>query len=69
MDQISKEHRSWNMRRIRSSDTKPENIVGSLLHSLGYWFRLHRKDLPRNPDIFLSKYKSVIFVHGCLVCF
>ncbi|MBT4660401.1 MAG: hypothetical protein HOC18_00685 [Candidatus Marinimicrobia bacterium] len=55
MDKLTKEHRSWNMRRILSSDTKPEIIVRSLLHSLGYRFRLHRKDLPGNPDKFFTK--------------
>jgi len=65
MDTISKEHRSWNMSRIRSKDTKPEKIVRSLLHRMGYRFRLHVKDLPGKPDIVLPKYKTVIFVHGC----
>ena len=65
MDRISKEHRSWNMSRIRSGNTKPERIVRSLLHGRGYRFRLHRKDLPGKPDIVLPKYKTVIFVHGC----
>lgn len=64
-DRISKEHRSWNMSRIRGKDTKPEIIVRSLLHKIGYRFRLHRKDLPGKPDIVLPKYKTVIFVHGC----
>lgn len=65
MDRISKEHRSWNMSRIKSSDTKPEIIVRSILHKLGYRFRLHRKDLPGKPDIVLPKYKTVILVNGC----
>ena len=65
MDRISKEHRSWNMSRIRNKDTTPEKIVRSLLHRMGYRFRLHRKDLPGNPDIVLPKYRTVIFVHGC----
>ena len=65
MDRISGEHRSWNMSRIKSGNTKPEIIVRSLLHKLGYRFRLHRKDLPGKPDIVLPRYKSVIFVHGC----
>lgn len=64
-DRISPEHRSWNMSRIRNRDTKPELIVRSLLHRMGYRFRLHRKDLPGNPDIVLPKYQTVIFVHGC----
>ena len=65
MDRISKEHRSWNMSRIQSRDTKPEKAVRSILHKLGYRFRLHRKNLPGSPDIVLPKYNSVIFVHGC----
>jgi DNA mismatch endonuclease (patch repair protein) len=40
-------------------------MVRSLLHRLGFRFRLHQKNLPGTPDIVLSKYKSVIFVHGC----
>jgi DNA mismatch endonuclease (patch repair protein) len=65
MDRLTKERRSWNMSRIRSRDTEPERIVRSLLHRLGYRFRLHRRDLPGNPDIVLPKYRTVIFVHGC----
>lgn len=65
MDTLSKEKRSWNMSRIRSRDTKPERIVRSMLHGLGYRFRLHVKSLPGTPDLVLPKYKTVIFVHGC----
>ena len=53
------------MSRIRGRDTKPELLVRSLLHRLGYRFRLHRRDLPGTPDIVLPKYQTVIFVHGC----
>ena len=53
------------MSHIRSKDTKPEMAVRSLLHRMGYRFRLHKRDLPGCPDIVLPKYKSVIFVHGC----
>lgn len=53
------------MRRIRSADTKPEIAVRSLLHRLGYRFRLHRKDLPGKPDIVLPRYRTVVLVHGC----
>jgi DNA mismatch endonuclease (patch repair protein) len=65
VDSLSKEKRSWNMSRIRSKDTKPEKIVRSLLHRMGYRFRLHVKNLPGKPDIVLPKYKTIIFVHGC----
>ncbi len=53
------------MSRIRSRDTKPEVVVRSLLHGMGYRFRLHRRDLPGCPDIVLPKYKIAVFVNGC----
>jgi DNA mismatch endonuclease, patch repair protein len=57
--------RRENMRAIRSKDTHPELAVRSLVHRLGYRFRLHRTDLPGKPDlVFISRHK-VIFVHGC----
>ena len=59
------EQRSRNMSAIKSKNTRPEIVVRKLLHSMGYRFRLHRKDLPGSPDIVLPKYKTVIFVHGC----
>ena len=59
------QQRSRNMSAIKSKNTKPEIAVRKLLHSMGYRFRLHRKDLPGSPDIVLPKYKTVIFVHGC----
>ncbi|QDT93852.1 very short patch repair endonuclease [Gimesia algae] len=65
MDHYSKIKRSKLMSRVRSKDTKPEKIVRKLLHSTGYRFRLHRKDLPGKPDIVLPKYHAAIFVHGC----
>ena len=65
MDRISRERRSWNMSRIRGRDTKPEVTVRSVLHRLGFRFRLHRKDLPGRPDIVLARHRNVILVHGC----
>lgn len=65
MDIMSKEKRSWIMSRIRDRDTKPEKRVRSLLHGMGYRFRLHRKDIPGRPDIVMPKYATVVFVHGC----
>ncbi len=61
----TKEKRSFVMSRIRSKDTNPEKKARSLLHQMGYRFRLHVKNLPGRPDIVLPKYKKVIFVHGC----
>mgnify|MGYP003340662026 FL=1 len=59
------EQRSRNMSAIKSKNTKPEIKVRKVLHSMGYRFRLHSKNLPGSPDIVLPKYKTVIFVHGC----
>ena len=59
------ERRSRNMSAIKSKNTRPEIKVRKVLHSMGYRFRLHSKDLPGSPDIVLPKYKTVIFVHGC----
>lgn len=53
------------MSRIRSRDTKPEMIVRSLVHSMGYRYRLHRKDLPGTPDLVFTPRRKIIFVHGC----
>jgi DNA mismatch endonuclease, patch repair protein len=53
------------MSKIRSRDTKPELVVRSLLHRLGYRFRLHALNVTGRPDIVLPRYRSVIFVHGC----
>ena len=56
---------SENMRAIRSKDTLPEMAVRSLVHRLGYRFRLHRPDLPGKPDLAFPARRKVIFVHGC----
>lgn len=53
------------MSHISGKNTKPEIIIRSIAHSLGYRFRLHKKDLPGKPDIVFPKYKKVIFVNGC----
>jgi|ERR1035437_6867633 DNA mismatch endonuclease (patch repair protein) len=65
MDIWTREKRSEVMSNIRGKNTKPELILRSELFKRGYRFRIHRKDLPGNPDIVLPKYKLVIFVHGC----
>ena len=64
-DRLTAERRSALMRSVRQRDTAPELVVRRTLHSLGYRFRLHRKDLPGTPDIVLPRYKLAIFVHGC----
>jgi DNA mismatch endonuclease (patch repair protein) len=65
MDVHSREIRSYNMSRIKGKDTKPEILVRKYLFSEGFRYKLHYKDLPGKPDIVLTKYKAVIFIHGC----
>ncbi len=65
MDTVTPEKRSWTMAQVKGRNTGPEKAVRSLLHQLGYRFRLQRSDLPGKPDIVLPKFKTVLFVHGC----
>ncbi len=53
------------MSRIRSKDTAPELKVRQLVHSFGYRYRLHRKDLPGKPDLVFGPRKKIIEVRGC----
>ena len=64
-DTFTPEKRSAVMRGIKSENTKPEKIVRSLAHALGYRFRIHQSDLPGKPDIVFAGRKKIIFVHGC----
>lgn len=53
------------MKGNKKRNTRPELAVRTLLHSLGFRYRLHVRDLPGNPDIVFRKRRKVIFVHGC----
>lgn len=64
-DKFSPAQRSWIMRQVQSRNTKPELLVRSLAHRLGYRFRLYRRDLPGTPDLAFPARTKVIFVHGC----
>jgi len=64
-DNLTPEQRRYTMASVRSKDTKPEIKVRRLVHGLGYRYRLHRKELPGNPDLVFPSRKKVIFVHGC----
>lgn len=57
--------RSEMMRAVHSKDTKPEVLVRKALFKKGLRFRLQRRDLPGKPDIFVLRYKVVVFVNGC----
>lgn len=64
-DIFKKQKRSQIMSHISGKDTKQEIAIRKIAHSLGYRFRLHKKELPGKPDIAFPKYKKVIFVNGC----
>lgn len=65
VDVFTKAKRSEVMSKIKGRDTGPERNVRSLLHRMGYRYRLHKKSLPGTPDIVLPRFNTVIFVHGC----
>ena len=65
MDVHDKETRSYNMSRIRSVNTKPEELVRKYLFSKGFRYRKNVSTLPGKPDIVLPKYKTCLFVNGC----
>jgi DNA mismatch endonuclease (patch repair protein) len=64
-DVFTKSERSRIMAQVHSKDTTPELIVRSTIHRLGYRFSLSAKKLPGKPDIVLSRFHKLIFVHGC----
>ena len=65
MDRISSERRSRLMARIRDRDTKPELVVRSTLHKLGFRYVLHKRGLPGTPDLVFPGRAKIIFVNGC----
>jgi len=65
LDKVSKKRRSEIMSLVRSKNTRPELVVRSLVHRLGYRYRLHLKRLPGCPDLVFGGRKKVVFVHGC----
>jgi len=64
----SKEKRSEVMSRIRGQDTRPERVVRSMLHRMGYRFTVKgpgNRGLPGKPDMVMPKHRCVVYVHGC----
>ena len=64
-DVFSASKRSQIMAAIKGKDSKSERAVRSLIHRMGFRFRLHGSDLPGKPDLVFPRLKKVIFVHGC----
>ena len=65
MDTLSPAERSERMGRVKNKGSRAELQVRSLVHKMGYRFRLHRSGLPGHPDLVFPSRKKVIFVHGC----
>jgi len=65
MDVLTREQRRFNMSRIRGKNTVPELLVRHLIHSKGYRYRLHRRELPGTPDMVFPGRHKVVFIHGC----
>ena len=64
-DVLTAKQRSYNMSRIKGTNTKPEELVRKYLFSCGFRYRKNDKRYPGSPDIVLPKYSTVVFVNGC----
>ena len=64
-DVLTPEQRKYNMSRIRYKDTRPEMIVRSEVHRMGFRYKLYNSVLPGKPDLVLTRRRKIIFVHGC----
>lgn len=64
-DVLTRSQRSFNMSQIRDKNTKPEIIVRSIVHRLGFRYGLHKSKLPGKPDLVLTRHRKIIFVNGC----
>lgn len=64
-DTLTPSARSARMARIKNKHTKPEMKVRKLVHSLGFRYRLHGKNIPGKPDMVFSGSRKVVFIHGC----
>lgn len=53
------------MAGIRGRNTKPELLIRSGLHRMGFRFRIHGKGLPGRPDMVFASRRAVIEVRGC----
>lgn len=65
MDTHSPQQRRYNMQRIKSKNTQPEEVVRKFLYHKGLRYLKNVKDLPGKPDLYIKKYNVAIFVNGC----
>ena len=64
-DIVDQSTRSRMMAGIKGKNTRPEMALRRALHSRGFRFRLHVKNIHGRPDLVFPKYRAVVFVHGC----
>lgn len=64
-DIVSPEQRSKNMSAIRSKDTRPELYFRKLLFAEGFRYSLNSKNIPGHPDLYLRRFHTAVFIHGC----
>src|SRR4051812_47910497 len=57
--------RSRMMRAVGRSATAPEMALRRRLHASGFRYRLNAPELSGKPDLVLTRYRAVAFVHGC----
>ncbi|MDO5325222.1 MAG: DNA mismatch endonuclease Vsr [Clostridia bacterium] len=65
MDDMTVAQRSANMSHIRSTNSKPEEIVSKYLFAKGFRYRKNDKRYAGKPDLVFPKYKTMIFINGC----
>jgi DNA mismatch endonuclease (patch repair protein) len=65
MDKLTAAQRSRLMSSVRSANTAPEMAVRSLVHRMGYRYRLYVKELPGKPDLVFPRRRKIILVNGC----
>lgn len=64
-DFMTPAQRSKAMSAVRGKDTAIERALRSCLHKRGFRFRKNVRALLGCPDVVLTKYQCVVFVHGC----
>lgn len=64
MDTFAPDKRSDIMRRVRSSGTRPEQVVREIVRKIGVRYRSCPGNLAGKPDIIVPTLRKAILVHG-----
>jgi DNA mismatch endonuclease, patch repair protein len=65
MDTVTPAIRSKIMASVGQQNTGAEVLLRKALHRIGLRYRLHDRRLAGSPDLVFSRFKAVVFVHGC----